>query len=161
MTIDAHVKQAFANPEPDEIIRDCLEISHSLFISPLLIVNDYLSFTYGATTYTPYPFEYSLPALESGENQQASFKIANVSKTVGDKLLLALTSEMEPITVAFKQYVTVGATTYLYTFPLPLYVDSFNINREWVNLSASFHDLYNMPFLSETYSPARFPGLQG
>ena len=160
MSIDANIQKAFSNPEADTVIRDCLEISHSLFSSPLNIVNDYMSFTYSATTYAPYPFDYSLPSLESGQNPQASFKIANVSRVVATKLLTALTSETEAIAVAFKQYVTIGATTYVYSFPLPLYVDNFNETEEFISLSASYSDLYNMLFLSETYASARFPGLQ-
>ncbi len=160
MAIDLHIQQAFANPEADTVVRDCLEVSHSLFVSPLRIVNDYAPFMDGSTAYAPYPFTYVLPSLEVNGIPQGVFKISNVSRVVSTKLLAALSSETEAISLAFRQFISLGATTYVYTFPLPMTVNHFSEEGEFVTLTASYHDLYNLPFLSEIYSAARFPGLQ-
>jgi len=160
MAIGADLQARYAT-ECDVDWVDCLAITHPA-IAPLYLCNspDAIQGDLGdgLVTFTPVPFQISLPARDNNGRQDMSLVLSNVGSVGQAVLEQAVTQPAEPIQVSFTVFIR-GDTSPQIDPPLTLSMTDIVVTTTTITATITRSDILNLPFPRQVYRPDWFPGL--
>lgn len=167
--LTAAIQEAYATSRTDVFYLDTLEITHPNLEAALYIVNDRIDHflrlepqgldAAGAVVqFLPVGFRMQLPA--SGENgvQDLQLAVDNVNREPVALIKKVLGSAV-PVQIVYRPYLSNNAEGPQMTPPLTLYLTDCVITATEVTATATYADVLNRVFLSESYAKRRFPSL--
>ena len=108
--------------------------------------------------FQPVPFRFTLPAAGADGQQELHIGIDNVDPQISD-FISCLQSHFTPIWVVYRPYLSNDLTRPQMYPPLKLSLQHLTITDVEVTGRATFMELLNKKFPSETYTRTRFPFL--
>lgn len=161
-SLEAAIKEAYATAQNDVVYLDTLEISNTL-AGTLYLVRDRIDHeftleTSEVKTFVATGFRFSLPAAGDNGLQDLSIAVDNVDQRPSDFIKAALASN-DPVQVIYRPYLSSDPTKPQMDPPLRLYLTDVEINSVEIVGRATFADILNRKFLTESYTRRRFPAL--
>lgn len=157
------IKEAFAVATSNVAHLDTLEISHPSLPNKIRIVKNRTDLTLTLETgesvlFDGTAFRMALPP--SGDNglQELTISIDNVDRQVSDFLNSVKSSSLPP-QITYRPYLSNDLTEPQMDPPLVLFLSDAKVTVFEATGRASFADLINKKFPTETYTRDRFPGL--
>ena len=157
------IKEAFAVATANVAHLDTLEISHPFIAEPIRIVKNRTDLmltleTGDSVLFDGTAFRMALPP--SGDNglQELTISIDNVDRQVSD-FLSSVKSSSVPPQITYRPYLSNDLTEPQMDPPLVLFLSDAKVTVFEATGRASFADLINKKFPTETYTRDRFPGL--
>lgn len=161
--LTAAIREAYATARSDVIFYDTLEIRNPA-AAPIYLVQDKINHTFGLEggggnkEFIAAAFRLSLPS--SGDNgvQELSISIDNVDRAITEWLKLVVDSP-DDIQIIYRPYMSTDPTQPQMNPPLVLFLSDIVVTPVEVTGRATFGDILNRKFLTETYNTRRFPAL--
>jgi hypothetical protein len=158
----AAAKEGYAAAKTDEVELETLDIYHP-DVGHFYLVADRVNHNFTLEDDSVVEFEavgFKFKRPKSGDEglQELALSIDNVDQRIGDFLTLAKESP-QVTTVTWRPYFASDPTTPLMNPPLVLYLTDVRVTDLEVSGKATFADIINMKFPSDTYSRKRFPSL--
>ena len=159
------IKEAYATARSNAVELTTLEVSHpSLPDGSLFLVQDFVghNFTLEDSTvqyFEPAGFSVKLPNKTSKGFADLNLAFDNTNRRVSDFLKDTLQYPNESVSIKLRPYLLEDPTTPQMNPPLELYLSTASVNALTVSGTASFADILNKAFLSNTYNRTRFPAL--
>ncbi len=157
------IKESYASAPSDVIVYETLEIRQEGVQNAVYIVRAVDGIT--ATDengldhdFEPAAFQVTIPPANEEGVRSLNIAIDNIDRRVSDFIDLAK-SEVQPVTVIYRPYVSTDLSTPQMDPPLVLTLKDINITPLQVTGKATFMDLVNRKFPSEIYTRLRFPAL--
>jgi hypothetical protein len=165
MTYSAAIKEAYALAPSNIVTIDTIELTNPSGGNSLFLVQQRSNMSLGLETgetveFEAVPFRFSLPAAGENGRQDLTLAIDNIDRRVSDFVNTAK-SYSEPIRCIYRPYLSNDLTRPQMDPPLSLKLTSITATVVEVQAKATFGDVLNMPFPSQLYTRARFPGLGG
>jgi hypothetical protein len=159
------MKEAYACAPSDVVTIDTIELTNPSGGDSLYLVQQRSSVTATLETgvtveFDAVPFRFSLPAAGENGRQDLTLAIDNIDRRVSD-FVNAAKSYSEPVRCIYRPYLSNDLTRPQMDPPLSLKLTSITATVVEVQARATFGDVLNMPFPSQLYTRARFPGLGG
>jgi hypothetical protein len=168
-TLSQALREAYASAPTAETVLHTLEFRHPSFTTPIRVVRDYQDVVAtleatapinpgAAVTFTAYAFNFTPPEVSTSGAPEITIVIDNVSsEIVGYIDAAAQTPDL--IEVTYRPYLASNLTTPQAVPPLTLVITTVTADVFRVQAKATFGDVANRKFPSETYTAERFPGL--
>ncbi len=161
--LNAAIQEAYASADSSIYYLDTLTFTHPNIGTPLRMVNDrvdqWLTLETGEVVqFLPVGFRFILP--ESGDNgvQELTITVDNVGRKPMEFIKAVIGSNIA-VAVAYRPYLSNDNSQPAMNPPLTLYLTDVVITSTDITGRATFADILNRAFLSETYSRRRFPSL--
>lgn len=158
------LQEVLALAPTDEVVLNCLEISHTDLTESLHIVQDNVEHEItledaSIVKVEPVPFEFTLPSSSEEGTQSLSVSVDNIDGQVTD--FLDQITSASPVELTLRIYLSSDLTTPQLSPPLKLYLTDFRVNAITVTGRATFSDLINSAAFRDNYDRETFPGLRG
>jgi len=167
--LNAAIEEAYASAPEAEVILNTLELRHPAFSTPIRVVLDNTEFMAYLEAdapvdaglevlFSPFKFGFKLPDVSGQGNSELQITIDNVSQEIQDNIELSM-DWPDPIELTYRPYLASDPSGPQMDPPLHMTATTIPVNLYTVTLNASFGNLVNKKFPSETYTLERFPGL--
>lgn len=159
----AAIKEAFALAPTTKVILHTLEIRQDGVQDPIWIVQSRRTLEakdeLGVDrVFEPVGFQFALPPSNEEGFRSLTLSIDNVGRRVMDFVETAKT-ERETVVIRYRPYLSDDLTGPQMDPPLELYLKDIQVNTHQVSGRATFADVVNKKFPSQTYTRERFPAL--
>ena len=157
------IKEAFAVAPANQVILNTLQFRQTGVQNPVYLVQARRPLTAkdenGVDQYfEPSGFQFSLPPSNEEGFQSLNIAIDNVGRRAINFIETAK-SEQVPVELIYRPYLSTDLTQPQMVPPLILYLKDIKITAMQITGRATFMDIVNKKFPSETYTRARFPSL--
>lgn len=149
-------KAAIFAQQTGEVFLVLLDLEHPNFSSTIRVCNNDLAIVSRGYTYVPFPFEISLPDETEDSPPRVSLKIDNVDRRVVTEIRSVVSGS--PVTVRLFVVVASSPDT-VEAGPFEFSLRDVQYDATKVEGTLLFEDVLNESFPSESFTPARFPGL--
>ena len=156
------IQEALASVTSSVVIHHTLELSHPAFVAPFRLIQELQGRTLkledgSAVDFEPAAFKFTLPPVGDNGVQELSIQLDNTDQRISDTVE-AVMANPEPITVRYRAYLSTSDVPEM-DAPLTLFLSDIRVTETDVTGRASFADIVNRQFLSDSYTTRRFPGL--
>lgn len=158
------IREAYASAQSDLIYLDTLQVSHPT-VGDFYIVADREDHLLGLETgvyqnFTASGFRFILPSAGRNGVQELTVAIDNVNRIPSQFVADVLAAPgSEPVTLTYRPYLSTKLDRPQMNPPLVLFLTDIVITAVEITGTATFADLLNRTFLSESYGRRNFPGL--
>lgn len=168
-TLTQALKEAYAAAPNDTVAYHTLEIYHPSFTTPIRVVRDFVDLTATLESTAPrdasqavlfvgYAFDIVPPEVSTTGVPQLQITIDNVSRDIMSNLESAVTTST-PITVIYRMFISTDLSAPQNNPPMTLTIVSISADVFKITATATFGDLVNKKFPSQSYTIETFPGL--
>lgn len=156
------LREAYATAQSNVVQLDTLEFSHPN-VDPLFLVKDrvdhLLRLETGVwKTFIATAIRFTLPATGENGLQDLNIAVDNVDRRPTLFVQKCIGSR-DPVQVVYRPYLSTDNTAPQIDPPLRLYLRDIQIRAEEVTGRATFADVLNRKFLTDTFNRRRFPTL--
>lgn len=138
----------------DAVFLELLTITHADLSSPIRIVNNTEEIVSDGNTFSPFPFQVTLPSDVEDAEPVARVTVSNVDQTV----ITALRSVSSAPTFTLAVVLAESPSTYEYG-PIDLELRDYQVTKQSIQMNLSLTNLAQEPYPSLSFDPVRFPGL--
>lgn len=164
MPISEDLKRVYSSAPTNINYVNTLMFTHSLFSKVWAIANFTREMRFQLEnglfeTFLPIPFQFVLPANNTGGNQDLNFAICNVGREIMDEIEAAIALPSEPVKCIFRVYLDQPDTP-PQNDAIELTVSQVNFSIDTVTANARRFDMLNYGFPNVFYETQHFPGLK-
>lgn len=132
-----------------------LELEHPQFSEIVRVSSDNLPTISGGYTFSPFPFEITLPDESEEAPPRVTLKIDNVDRRITQEIRRVYG---DPVTVRLRVVLASSPDT-IEAGPFEFSLREIEYDSRSISGVLMFEDLLNESFPADSFTPARFPGL--
>ena len=165
MPISKELQEVYASAPNDVRYVETLEITHSRFTQKYFFTNDLHKWRFmledgTLQTFEPVPFEVTMPAKDTGGNQDLQIGLCNVGEEMMDALELANQKPSENIRCVFRLFLDIPNSRQQNNPGMELFITDVAVNLQTISAVATRFDVLNRLFPNKIYTTTDFPGLR-
>jgi hypothetical protein len=154
-SLSSVARAAIFAQQTGEVFVLLLELDHANFTAIIRVCSDNLPVVAGGYTYSPFPFEITLPDESEETPPRVTLKIDNVDRRIVQEVRKVTGN---PITVRLRVVLASSPDT-IEAGPFEFSLRDVEYDAKVITGTLMFEDLLNESFPADSFTPARFKGL--